>query len=188
MATGNEFRSARNLVVNQEGACQICAALRKFQSACVEGLQHPLPSLLCRLHTWEIARWSEASAAADMLLQMLGHVLEEGSSTSSCDICERIAQEEKRQLEDFSKRLLMPTYIEWFRDNGELCFPHARKLFDRVPEEFRNVIVSVIQREIVDLKTQLITLSRTARVGAPAHPGVLGRTAEYLVGKRGLVF
>lgn len=188
MAIGNEIRSSRNLVVNQEGACQICAALRRFQSACVEGLQHPLPSTLCRLHTWLIARSSEASAAADMLLQMLGHVLEEGSTVLSCDMCEQIAKEEKRQFEDFSQKLLVPTFPEWFRDHGELCFPHARKLFGHVPEEFRNVIVSVIQREIVALKNELSTLSHPARVGAPAHPGVLGRAAEYLVGKRGLVF
>jgi len=187
MATGNEIQSSRNLEVNQEGACHICAALRKFQSGCVEGLQHPLPSMLCRLHTWLIARSSEASAAADMLLQMLGHVLEEESTVVSCDMCVRMAEEEKRQFEDFSKKLLMPTYPEWFRDHGELCFPHARKLFDHVPEEFRNVIVSVIQREMIALKDELITLSRTARVGTPAHPGVLGRAAEYLVGKRGLV-
>jgi hypothetical protein len=41
---------------------------------------------------------------------------------------------------------------------------------------------------MIVLKNGLIALSRFARVGTPAHPGVLGRAAEYLVGKRGLVF
>jgi len=38
----------------------------------------------------------------------------------------------------------------------------------------------------VELKRDLVTLSRNAKAGMTIHPGLLGRAAEFLVANRGL--
>lgn len=72
------------------------------------------------------------------------------------------------------------------RERGGLCIPHARKLFDLVPNGLRDEIILAIQRQAVELRRELVTLSRNAKAGKPTHAGLLGRAAEYLVANRGL--
>ena len=188
MGSDKAARSPQSSGGNQEEACLICIALRKFQLECVEDLGARMPQSLCSGHTWLVAKSADAGAAADFLLRLIGHALKEESAPLRCEMCLWMAQEENRELDEFAKKLLTPTYPEWFREHGGLCIPHARKLFDRVGREFREIIVLAVQRETMALKDELVALSRSAKAGMQTHAGVLGRAAEHLVGKRGLFF
>ena len=135
-----------------------------------------MPQSLCSMHTWLVAKSAEAGPAADVLLRLIAHGLEEESAAPRCDMCTWMSQEENRELDNFAKKLLTPTYPEWSREHGGMCVPHARRLFDRVDKELRKVIVTAVQRETVALKAELTTLSRNARSGTPTHAGVLTRS------------
>ncbi len=183
-ADGPNF--AQEMETSQESGCLICTALKRFQSGCVHKGSDPKPQSLCSVHTWLIAKSVDAETAADTLLSILERALEGKAYGFSCEICSWVEQREQAELEEFIKRLQNPTFQTWFHEHGGLCIPHARRLFDQVPKDFRDAIVSPVKRDTRTLKASLIALLQSARAGTPTHPGILGRVAEHLVGKRGL--
>ena len=166
--------------------CTICRSLKEFQSDCVGSLNDRMPRSLCNLHTWLVAKAAEAGAAAEVLLRMLEHALENDSTGADCSFCAWIAHEEDKKLGEFVQHHDKPEYLQLLRERGDLCIPHARKLLDRVPNDLRHKIILNLQRQAADLRRELLTLSRNAKAGMTIHPGLLGRAAEYLVAKRGL--
>lgn len=186
MPSEKRTRPTRNVDISQEGTCLICATLKKFQSECVEDLRTHPPQSLCSVHTWLVAKSADAETAAKILLHILGHALERGPNELNCDMCKWVADEENRELDEFSSNLLTPAYPEWFSEHGSLCVPHARILFNQAPNELRKLIASALQKEAATLRTDLLALLDGARAGIQVHPGILGRAAEHLVGKRGL--
>jgi len=168
-------------------ACLLCTALKGFQSSCVQTLNHRKAQTLCNFHTWLVAKLADAGAAAEIFLRLLEHPLERETNKGDCDLCLWMVQHERTKIEELVQKLSQPRYEEWFRLRGELCLPHARRLVDRAPKEVRASIVLAVERQTAELKGELITLSRNAKAGMPVHPGVLGRVAEYLASKRGLV-
>ncbi len=182
----NGPNSFHEVELNQESGCLICTALKKFQSDCIQKMNDQKPQSLCSVHTWLVAKSVDAEAAADILLGMLDLALEGESYGSTCEICSWVEQREQLESDEILTRLRTPAYQVWFRENAGLCIPHARRLFDQIPEELRETIVSPVKKEARALKANLIVLLESARAGTQTHPGVLGRVAEHLVGKRGL--
>ncbi len=182
----NGFNSSQDLEVNQESGCLICAALKKFQSDCLEKMCDQKPRCLCSIHTWLVAKSVDAEIAADTLLRVLDDALQGKSYGFSCEICSSLEEREQLEADEFLTRLQTPAYQASFREHGGLCIPHARRLFDQAPKELREIIVFSVKRETGALRANLMVLLDSARVGMQTHPGVLGRVAEHLVGKRGL--
>lgn len=170
----------------QEEPCTICRALKQSQSDYVDMLSRRMPRSLCNFHTWLVAKVAEAGVAAEVLLRMLERALKDDSTGVDCSLCAWIAQEEDRELGEFVQILDIPEHLLRFQKNGGLCIPHARKLFDRVPNDLRDEIILALQRQAVELRRELVTLSRNAKAGITTHAGLLGRAAEYLVANRGL--
>ncbi len=170
----------------QEEPCKICRALKEFQSDYVDMLGRRMPRSLCNFHTWLVAKVAEAGVAADVLLRMLEHALKDDSTGADCSLCAWIVQEEDRELGEFAQDLNKPEYLRRLRERGGLCIPHARKLFDLVPNGLRGEITLALQRQATELRRELVTLSRNAKAGIATHAGLLGRAAEYLVANRGL--
>ncbi len=182
----NEPSSSKDVEVNQESGCLVCTALKRFQSDCVQTLSDRKPQSLCSVHTWLIAKSADAETSADTLLCILDQALEGKSYGVNCEICSWVEQREQAESGEFIKSLQNPGFQTWFREHGGLCIPHARKVFDRVPTNLREIIVSPIKRDTRVLKANLIALLESTRAGMQTHPGILGRVAEHLVGKRGL--
>ncbi len=183
-ADGPKF--AQDIEISPESGCLICTALKRFQSACVQKGSDQKPQSLCSVHTWLIAKSVDAETAAGTLLGILEQALEGKSYGSSCEICSWVERREQSEIDEFSKRLQNPAFQTWFHEHGGLCIPHARRLFERVPKDFHDAIVSPVKRDTRTLKASLIALLQSARAGTQTHPGILGRVAEHLVGKRGL--
>jgi hypothetical protein len=186
MAQDNRTRPRKPSDTFRADACPLCAFLKEFQSECVQSLNHRLARTLCNFHTWLVAKLADAGAAADIFLRMLELSLEADSSRQSCDLCKWVADQEHRKIEEIAQKLDEPDSLHWLCEQEPLCLPHARKLLDRVPNEFRDEIILSVQRLAAELKGELTTLSRNAKARLPIRPGLLGRAAEYLVSKRGL--
>ena len=166
--------------------CMICKGLKEFQSDRICALNRQAFRRLCNLHTWLIAKTAEAGAAAEVLLRMMDDALKAESTGADCGFCAVLAEEEERRFGDFVQRLDKPDFLLRLQCRGGLCIPHARKLLDRVPDSLRTEIISALQKRVVEMKRELTTLSRSAKVGETIHPGLLGRAAEFLVANRGL--
>jgi len=170
----------------QEEPCKICRALKEFQSDYVDMLSRRMPRSLCNFHTWLVAKVAEAGIAAEVLLRMLEHALKDDSAGADCNLCTWLVREEARELGEFARDLDKPEYLQRLRERGGLCIPHARKLFDLVPNGIRDEIALALQRQAAELKSELVALSRNAKAGIATHAGLLGRAAEYLIANRGL--
>jgi len=166
--------------------CMICRGLKEFQSGRMFNPNHQALRSLCNLHAWLLAKTAEAGTVAEVLLQMLAYALKEDWTGDDCGVCALMAEEEERRLRDFVQKLGKPESLLRLRQRGGLCIPHARKLFDRIPNSLRNEIISALQERVVELRRELTTLSRSAKAGETIHPGLLGRAAEFLVANRGL--
>ena len=138
----------------QEEPCKICRALKEFQSDYVDMLGRRMPRSLCNFHTWLVAKVAEAGVAAEVLLRMLEHALKDDSSGADCSLCAWIVQEEDRELGEFAQDLNKPEYLQRLRERGGLCIPHARKLFDLVPNGLRDEITLALQRQATGTETR----------------------------------
>jgi hypothetical protein len=145
-----------------------------------------MPRSPCNFHTWLVAKVGEAGAAAEAMLRMLEHPFKEGSARADCSLCAWIVLEEEKKLAEFAQDLYKPELLQRLRERGGLCIPHGRTLFNRVPNGLPDEIILALQRQAVELRRELVTLSRNAKDGITTHAGLLGRTAECLVANRGL--
>jgi hypothetical protein len=167
------------------GPCLICTALKKSQDSHIENLTCRAARWLCNTHIWLVAKLADSGVAADIFLHMLEHPLQSYFDNSECDLCLWTAKFEQTKIEELVRRLADPTFEGWFRQRGDLCLPHARKLLQVTSKEIRAGIILTIQRQTAELKGELIALSQTTTAGRPVHPGLLERVAEFLIAKRG---
>ena len=169
-----------------EGACQICTALRDFQSGYLRTLNARTVQVLCNIHTWMVANAGDAGVVAEVFLRMLDSPLEADLDDAQCDLCRRTSEEENARIERFAQQLSEASHPLALINLWQLCLPHGRKLLGRVPQPLRPSTLLAIGRHTAELRQKLTTLARDAKARIPVRPGLLGRAAEYLVAKRGL--
>jgi hypothetical protein len=167
-----------------EDACPLCQFLKEFQSAHLRNLSGVTARHLCSYHLWSVAAASEVKAAAEIFLELLEN--SNPGESHACDLCKRVADEERIRVEEFSGYLRRPEFEKWLREYGALCLPHSRKLSAIVPQDLQKDIHRAVERHSEGLKQKLTAVLNLAREGKPFHAGVLGRAAEFLAAQRGL--
>jgi hypothetical protein len=167
-----------------DDACPLCHILKEFQSAQLRSLNADMAKHLCSYHLWSVAAVTEVTGAAEVFLRLL----EDSSPGEShaCDLCKRVADEERKRVEEFSGFLGRPDFQEWLEAHGALCLPHSKQLSAFVSRDLQKDLRRAVQRHSEDLKHKLTKLLRDAKEGKSVRAGVLGRVAEFLMAQRGL--
>jgi hypothetical protein len=165
-------------------ACPLCQFLKEFQSAQLRGLNGGMAKHLCSYHLWSVAAVTEVTSASEIFLGLLED--SDQAKSHTCDVCKRLADEERMRIEEFSHSLTRLEFQKWLETHGTLCIPHSKKLLAIVSPDLQKEIHQAVRRHSENLKQKLATLLREAREGRSVHAGVLGRVAEFLMAQRGL--
>jgi hypothetical protein len=170
-----------------EDACPVCSLLKEFQSSCLTELDRHEVNRLCGFHVWMVAKVAEARSAAALFLHLTERSLPQDSAGKECDVCDRVAQEERRCVKEFGDSLDQPPFLHWLQQQGALCIPHGRKLLSEVSKrQTQEAIVLAMKNRKTELRRRLTDLLRRAESRQPTQAGILGKVAEYLVAQRGL--
>ncbi len=170
----------------REDACPLCSLLKEFQTCRLRETDTRLLENVCSFHIWMVAKTGEAGDAAVLYCRLIDRSLRHSSVDDTCDICARIHREEVARVQEFAEHLAQPEFLQWLRQQGTLCLPHARTLLSHLPEQLQKEVLAAVNKRGAELKKRLAQVLRDAEGKGPVHGGVLGRVAEYLVAQRGL--
>lgn len=181
------FRDVANIL--EKDACVLCSMLKRFHSACVQEADVNHLRTLCDFHLWAIAGSAGAEAAARILLRLLLLDQQEllPDPDARCSVCERVEKEELRCSDELLLLLRNdPDFQNWIQDHGAVCIPHARRLLNLIPAQDRHVVLTLVGRAAERLKSELRAIADNPRNRRTSI--VLSQAAEFLKGRRGLVF
>ena len=170
-----------------QGTCPVCAAIKHFQESFLERLQARQDGGLCNVHAWSVARSAPAELAASLLLHVLKSKDWSINSTSSCIACKNIHDEELSRLHEVSQELKGGTHGPWIKLHSKFCIRHLTAIKQRLPVDLQKSIEENALRTAAELEKELEEFLQHAREGNHAGGGVLGRTAEFLVARRGIL-
>ena len=164
-----------------KGGCVICALLKSYQSALLEGLRPAELNALCNYHGWSVAAAAQARGAAEAFLHLLD-TNADLASAAGCDFCGLIQKEEEIRLQELARIVDDPEVLDWMQTHSALCLPHAKRLPPAQSSEMLAIAAKSRGRLRNGLKGFLGQLGR----GDDSGGGILGRAAEFLFGYRGM--
>lgn len=176
-----------------KGTCPVCGILKDFQWILTE-TTHPQTELrLCNFHGWAFARSrgkpsrsTPGESVTNVFLELLKKPLTGKVSSQQCTLCRCVLEEEVARLRELAQKLQTGMFAQWMKTQGTLCIDHAEKLKEFVPLRLRSLVDEIVERNRVELEQELETFREQLRHGIHEGGGLLGRTAEFLVGQRGL--
>jgi len=176
-----------------KGTCPVCGILKDFQWTLVETTR-PQPDLrLCNFHGWalvrsrgKLSRSTPGENATNVFLEMLKKPLAGKVSSDECSLCHRVLEEEVARLRELAEKLQATMFAQWMKTQGTLCLDHAEKVKEFVPLRLRTLVEEIVERNRLELEQELKAFREQLRHGIHEGGGLLGRTAEFLVGQRGL--
>ncbi len=176
-----------------KGTCPVCGILKDFQWTLTE-TTHPQPHLrLCNFHGWALARSrgklsrsTPGESVTNVFLELLKKPLTGKVGSDQCTLCRRVLEEEIARLRELAQKLQTGMFAQWMKTQGTLCIDHAEKLKEFVPLRLRSLVDEILERNRVELEQELETFREQLKHGIHEGGGLLGRTAEFLVGQRGL--
>ncbi len=187
------MRAHRQLVLREsiedllhEPGCPFCRFLKDFQAIHLQEDSAREIHHLCNFHAWAVAAVQDAQAAAEIFLGLVNH--NDGAIEDkpvACDVCQKVLAEEELRIREMVTLLGKPDIVSWLRMEAVFCIPHALKLRQKVPIMLTARIDSIIRNYREQLKEELLKL-RSDPGPDRSGWGALGRTAEFLVGQRGL--
>jgi len=167
-----------------KGSCPVCCVLKQFLDDLVEAFGPDQATTTCKTHTWALAKAAPADAVIASFLKTIEARVADGPS--SCGICARKSHEEKERLDELAAAMEHERILEWLEQHGTLCFEHAEKLRERLPERLRPLLDQIVARNVTELREQLGSYREQVREGHRVGGGLLGHAAEFLAGQRWL--
>jgi hypothetical protein len=176
-----------------KGTCPVCGILKDFQWTVTE-TTHPRADLrLCNFHGWALARSrgklsrsTPGESVTNVFLELLKKPLTGKVSSDECSLCRRVFEEEIVRLRELAEKMQAGMFAQWMKCQGTLCIDHSQKLKEFVPLRLRTLVDEVVERNRLELEQELETFREQLKHGIHEGGGLLGRTAEFLVGQRGL--
>ncbi|MGA8492574.1 MAG: hypothetical protein WB711_19270 [Terriglobales bacterium] len=176
-----------------KGACPICGILKDFQWTLVEATRPQSDLRVCNFHGWALARSraklsrsTPGESVTTVFLEMLKPPLVGKVNSEECTLCHRVLEEEVTRLRELAQTLQGTMFAEWMRSQGSLCLEHGRKVKEFVPLGLRKLVDEIVERNRAELQQELESFLEQLKHGIHEGGGLLGRTAEFLVGQRGL--
>jgi hypothetical protein len=170
-----------------QGTCPVCAAVKHFQESFLERLQAQKDGRLCNVHAWAVARSASAELAISLLLHMLKSKDRTRTSPSGCIACKSIHDEEIARLNELAHELKGGIHSPWIKQHARFCIRHLTAIKQFLPMELQKTVEESALRTASELEEELEGYLQQARQGNHAGGGVLGRTAEFLVARRGIL-
>ena len=175
-----------------KGACPVCGILKDFQWTLTE-TTHPQPGFrLCNFHGWGLARSrgklsrsTPGERVTNVFLELLKKPLTGKVSSDECTLCRRVLEEVAR-LRELAQQLQTGMFAQWMKTQGTLCIDHPEKPKEFVALRPRSLVDEIVARNRVELEQELETFREQLKHGIHEGGGLLGRTAEFLVGQREL--
>jgi hypothetical protein len=187
MKTGIEEKKLPISKIMVQGTCPVCAAIKHFQESFLERLQARQGAGLCNVHAWSVARSAPAELAASLLLHVLKSKDWSVNSTPSCIACKNIHAEELSRLKEVTQELKGGSHGPWIKLHAKFCIRHLTELKQWLPLDLQKSIEENALRTASELEKELEEFLQQAKQGNHAGGGVLGRTAEFLVARRGIL-
>jgi hypothetical protein len=193
MTTETTSAGASNHLALTNGTCPVCKILKDFQWTLTE-TTHPEADLrFCNFHGWALARSrgklsrsTPGESVTNVFLELLKKPLTGKVSSGECSLCRRVLEEEVARLRELAQKMQAGMFAQWMKTQGTLCIDHAQKLKEFVPLRLCTLVDEIVERNRAELQQQLETFREQLKHGIHEGGGLLGRTAEFLVGQRGL--
>jgi hypothetical protein len=167
-----------------KGNCPVCAFLRNWQSALLQGGLLPEEvSGICNFHAWALAAAVNVKNAAKVFQALLRIACE---SSHPCSYCERLREAEQAQLKELIGQMDRNLVLDWIQHHGVLCRPHAKRVRQIAPVRLHGTFEDVDRRAVSELESELQDLLDRYATGEKSGAGVLGRVAEFLISQRGI--
>jgi hypothetical protein len=138
---------------------------------------------ICNFHAWALAAAVNVANAAKVF-QNLMRLGWDGSQ--ECSFCERLREAEQSQLRELVGQMDRHLVLDWMKNHGILCRPHARRIRQIAPVRLHAALEEVDRRTASDLNSELEDLLNRSSTGERTGAGVLGRVAEFLMSQRGI--
>jgi hypothetical protein len=176
-----EIRSVSQTLAR--GNCPVCAFLRNSQSALLQGGLRPEEVRgICNFHAWALAAAVNVINAAKVFQNLLRLGCD---GSEECSFCERLRDAEQAQLRELVGQMDRRLVLDWMKNHGVLCRPHARRIRQIAPVRLHAPFEEVDRRTASDLNSELEDLVNRSS-GERAGAGVLGRVAGFLMSQRGI--
>jgi predicted Fe-S protein YdhL (DUF1289 family) len=109
------------------------------------------------------------------------------NSRSPCLACKRIHEEEIARLKEVSQELKESIHGSWIKQHARFCVRHLTEIKQWLPVDLHKSLEENALRTASELEKELEEFLQQARQGNHAGGGVLGRAAEFLVARRGIL-
>jgi hypothetical protein len=173
-----------------KGSCPVCCAVKHFHESLPGRLRTEAQLQLCNFHAWLLAKSAQAEVAASLFLNALKtkERMAIPTSLSRCTGCAKIHGEEVERLKEVTRELEQNSLTGmWLKEHARFCVRHMLELKKQVPASLQKALDEMSGRGAAELEVELREFLQQARQGDHSGGGVLGRTAEFLVGQRGIL-